>query len=118
MCGRWERTLLVLTADNGGDCGLLSGAASNYPLLGRKCTAFDGGTRVAALVAGGIVPAARRGTISTQLLYITDWYTTFCTLAGVDARDDYVDPTTNISHAIDGVCWWCRCCRWCLQCLW
>eukprot|EP00041_Stephanoeca_diplocostata_P027870 m.777542 g.777542 ORF g.777542 m.777542 type:complete len:669 (+) comp23266_c0_seq2:99-2105(+) len=104
--GMWERTLLVLAADNGGDCGLLSGAASNHPLLGRKCTAFDGGTRVAALVAGGVVPAARRGSTSSQLLYITDWYPTFCNLAGVDAADDYVDPATNASHPIDGVDAW------------
>ena len=55
--GMWETTLFVLAGDNGGDCGLPAqtnpkvggqpGAASNHPLLGRKCTAFDGGTRVA-----------------------------------------------------------------------
>ena len=70
----WENTLLLLTSDNGGDCGLprnpgnphapsQPGSASNYPLLGRKCTAFEGGTRVAAFIAGGRVPAARRGTV-------------------------------------------------------
>ena len=77
--GMWEDTLLLLTSDNGGDCGLPDqrpsggpagqpGSASNYPLLGRKCTAFEGGTRVAAFVAGGVVPEARRGTSTNQSL--------------------------------------------------
>lgn len=52
--GMWDDMLFVFTSDNGGDCGLPSqpgvpgqpGSASNYPLLGRKCTAFEGGTRV------------------------------------------------------------------------
>lgn len=83
--GMWDNTLLLLTSDNGGDCGLprnpgrpsapsQPGSASNYPLLGRKCTAFEGGTRVAAFITGGRVPLARRGTVSNQLIYITDWY--------------------------------------------
>jgi len=115
--GMWRDTVFLLTSDNGGDCGLPGqptnpsapsqpGAASNYPLLGRKCTAFEGGTRVAAFVAGGRVPPARRGTVSNQLIYITDWYPTFCNLAGVDPRDDYVHPTTKATHPIDGVDMW------------
>ena len=69
--GMWENTFFLLTSDNGGDCGLPDqpggpkgqpGSASNFPLLGRKCTAFEGGTRVAAFVAGGVIPAGRRGT--------------------------------------------------------
>lgn len=30
---------------------------TNYPLLGRKGSAFEGGTRVAALLAGSRIPA-------------------------------------------------------------
>jgi arylsulfatase A-like enzyme len=77
----WDNTLFILFGDNGGDCGLPSqangpggkpvkgqpGMASNYPLLGRKCTAYDGGTRVAAIVSGGLIPPARRGTVSNQV---------------------------------------------------
>jgi arylsulfatase I/J len=79
----WENMLFMVTSDNGGDCGLPAqtnpkvggapGYASNYPLLGRKCTAWDGGTRTAAFVAGGLVPARLRGSVNDALFYITDW---------------------------------------------
>jgi arylsulfatase B len=112
--GMWEQTLMLFTSDNGGDCGLPDqpgvggqpGSASNYPLLGRKCTAFEGGTRVAAFLVGGMVPVSRRGTVSDQLMYITDWYPTFCNLAGVDPSDAWVDPSTQAVHDIDGVDVW------------
>lgn len=112
--GMWETTVFIVTSDNGGDCGLPAqphvggapGYASNYPLLGRKCTAFDGGTRTAAFVAGGLIPANLRGTVNTALFYITDWYPTLSKLAGVDPADDWVDPVTNITHGIDGVDIW------------
>ena len=82
--GMWETTFMIVMADNGGDCGLpfqpstgvkgQPGSASNHPLLGRKCTAFEGGTRVAAFVAGGVLPVAVRGTTTTQLMSVADWY--------------------------------------------
>jgi arylsulfatase A-like enzyme len=81
--GAWATTLVLLSSDNGGDCGLPTqhnppvagqpGAASNHPLLGRKCTVFEGGTRVAALVSGGLLPPALHGTTNDQLMYIADW---------------------------------------------
>lgn len=33
-------------------------------------------------------------------------YPTFCALAGVDPADDWLDPATNLTHAIDGVNLW------------
>eukprot|EP01079_Euglenida_sp_SAG-EU17-18_P012162 gene12162-2218_t len=104
--GMWQDTLFVLTGDNGGDCGLLSGAASNYPLLGRKCTAFEGGTRTAAFVSGGLVPQSLRGTSTDVLMHVADWYPTMCNLGGVDPADDWKDPSTGIVHPIDGLNVW------------
>lgn len=78
----WNNTFVLVTSDNGGDCGLPDqpnvtgqpGSCNNFPLLGRKCTAFEGGTRVAAFVSGGIIPPAQRGTTANKsLMYITDW---------------------------------------------
>ena len=47
--------------------------------LGMKFTDFEGGTRVASWVSGGVVPAARRGTVhSAGLAHIADW----CAFAG------------------------------------
>lgn len=67
----WDNTIFVLSADNGGDCGYNSGYASNFPLLGRKCQSFDGGTRTAAFVAGGLIPAALHGTTNDALVHVT-----------------------------------------------
>lgn len=112
--GLWDSTLLVLTADNGGDCDK-SGSncehsgncemASNYPLLGRKCTPWEGGTRTAALVSGGLIPAKLRGTESNSLIHVSDWYPTLTKLAGVDPTDDWVD-STGVTRPIDGVDVW------------
>lgn len=80
---------IVLSADNGGDCGYMSGYASNFPLLGRKCQSYDGGTRTAAFVAGGLIPPALHGTTNDGLFHVADWYATLTRLAGVDATDDW-----------------------------
>ena len=102
----WENTIFMLSADNGGDCGYQSGFASNYPLLGRKCQSYDGGTRTAAFVAGGLIPAALRGTTNDDLFHVADWYHTLSKLAGVDPADDWTDPETKLTHGIDGVDIW------------
>eukprot|EP00040_Diaphanoeca_grandis_P035337 m.221881 g.221881 ORF g.221881 m.221881 type:complete len:651 (+) comp33356_c7_seq1:26-1978(+) len=106
----WENMVFMVTADNGGDCGLpldnQPGYASNYPLLGRKCTAWDGGTRTAAFITGGLIPQHLRGTTNDALFYITDWYPTFSNLAGVDPTDNWTDPSTSMTHPIDGVDVW------------
>lgn len=92
--GMWEDTLLVLTADNGGPvypspvpgfdhCG----GANNWPLLGGKSTAYEGGVRTAAFAAGGFLPQAVRGSKLEANIHIADWYATFCSLAGVDHHD-------------------------------
>ena len=99
--GMWENTLMVVVADNGGDNP--GGAASNWPLVGRKCLSWEGGTRVYGLASGGLIPAARHGSSTAQLMHISDWHVTFSTLAGVDPRDDWRDPLTGLTHALDGV---------------
>ena len=49
-------------------------------MRGGKFSNWEGGIRVAAFVSGGVVPAARRGTVETGLVAGWDWY---ATLAGV-----------------------------------
>ena len=46
-------------------------APQNHPLKGRKCTPWDGGTRVAALVTGGLIPAHLRGSSNSDLLHVS-----------------------------------------------
>jgi hypothetical protein len=63
-------TLVLFTADNGG-----IGRGNNHGLRGHKHDPWQGGTRVAAFVSGGFVPAALRGTESgNKFVHISDWY--------------------------------------------
>ena len=111
--GMYDNTLIVMSSDNGGDCGyglddgsyIERAPANNYPLLGRKCTPWDGGTRTAAMVSGGFLPTTLRGTTNGALMHVADWYATLCAVAGVDATDLY-NGTDGKLHDIDGVNQW------------
>ena len=114
--GMWENTLMVLSSDNGGyvnpesgPCNTTTGTsgpptsdmghgpacfngeagASNYPLRGGKYSVFEGGIRVNAFVSGGFLPEKVRGTVNEEMIHITDWYTTFCSIAGVSHEDPW-----------------------------
>lgn len=98
--GLWDNTLIVFSADNGG-----IGLGNNYPLRGHKHDPWEGGIRSAAFVSGGFLPEQLRGTTTgPKLVHISDWYTTFCNLAGVDASDGVV--IDGVVHDIDGVDVW------------
>ena len=66
--------------------------------------------RVASFVSGGAVPAARRGLKlggASAYVHISDWYATFCGLAGVDADDDGgVDTAGTPLPKVDGLDMW------------
>lgn len=76
----WEqRVTVIFTADNG-----TPGSVNRYwPTGHAKLTLFEGGVRVPFLVAGRAVPAARRGSVSSALVSISDVYRTVARLAGV-----------------------------------
>ena len=123
--GLWDNTILLIAADNGGDnvrqkghtgieceghgpdtyAGGNCGMASNYPLLGRKSSPWEGGTRVAALLVGGRIPAPLRSTDSTLLIHISDFYATFTRLAGVDPADKYRAPDGSVRD-VDSIDVW------------
>jgi hypothetical protein len=48
---------------------------------------FEGGTRGAAVLSGGFLPPAVRGTASQGFVAVEDWWATLLGLAGVDASD-------------------------------
>mmetsp|Transcript_10293 Transcript_10293/g.14187 ORF Transcript_10293/g.14187 Transcript_10293/m.14187 type:complete len:274 (-) Transcript_10293:356-1177(-) len=108
--GLWDDTLMVLSSDNGGfvggvaecdeieaswmpkvgngtSCFNLESGANNYPLRGGKYSSFEGGIRVNAFLSGGYLPETVRGTQQENMVTISDWYATFCALAGVDPFD-------------------------------
>lgn len=90
----WDNTLFVFSSDNGGptywsvEKSFPHGAgANNWPLKGSKVSAWEGGIRVAAFASGGLIPAKMRGSKMEQKIIISDWYGTFCAMAGVDVTD-------------------------------
>jgi len=98
--GMWDNTLIVVSSDNGGpiygtdlasvpfiNAGHTHGAASNRPLRGGKMSDWEGGIRTNAFASGGFIPQAQRGTAVEKFIHISDWYATFCHLAGVDKED-------------------------------
>jgi arylsulfatase I/J len=114
--GMWERTLMILTSDNGGYVKSPNGAcvsstarppsaasdhghgtacfngeagANNWPLRGGKYSMFEGGIRVTAFASGGYLPRGVRGTKLEGMMHVADWYATLCGLAGVDPTDEW-----------------------------
>lgn len=83
--GMWDDLLMFVVADNGGP---LNSGANNFPLKGGKYSDWQGGVRVDALVSGGFLPPQMRGQKNNGYIHITDWYATFCALAGVDPTDN------------------------------
>lgn len=75
--------------------------SSNYPLRGYKYSLFEGGIRTAAIIASPLLPQELQGTRSSTMLHISDWYVTFCRLAGLT---DCSDGLT--SAPLDGVDAW------------
>jgi arylsulfatase B len=103
----WDQALIVMTSDNGGDCRF-GQPANNFPLKGRKCTVWEGGTRVAAFVSGGFIAADLRGTASDVLMHVADWYVTLSVIVGVDPSDPVTNPSPlgTGTYDVDGVNMW------------
>lgn len=71
MKGMWENSLILVTADNGGN--LVEGA-NNYPLRGGKRSNLEGGVGSNAFVSGGYIPKKMRGKKLEAFIGIEDWY--------------------------------------------
>lgn len=99
----WNNTLIVVSSDNGGP-EYPGGGANNYPLRGGKLTSWQGGIRVNAFVSGGFIPPAMRGRKLEEYVALADWYTTFCSLAGVDIHDERAEAAKL--PPVDGLDMW------------
>lgn len=85
--GLWDNALVVVHTDNGAPVQV---GGSNFPLRGSKGSNWEGGVRVPAVVSGGLLPAAQRGTVAPPgagVAHMVDLYATFLGLAGLPAAD-------------------------------
>eukprot|EP00054_Salpingoeca_dolichothecata_P026011 m.184284 g.184284 ORF g.184284 m.184284 type:complete len:244 (-) comp25534_c1_seq1:852-1583(-) len=99
--GRYDNSVILFTSDNGGR----KQYASNYPLRGFKSSEFEGGVRLPSFIFGGLVPAAKRGTKTSDLIHLADWWPTFCGLAGVEPNDPKA-VLHGLVEQVDGVDQW------------
>ena len=82
--GMEENTLIVFCSDNGGII-----EADNRPLRSMKGDSFEGGIRTPGIVYWpGKVKA---GSTTSELIHISDWYSTFADLAGIDYKSGQLD---------------------------
>jgi arylsulfatase A len=93
--GLTDRTLIVVTSDNGGECKV----TTNAPLRAGKSTLYEGGIRVPLIVSGAGVK--RTGVCETPVCTI-DWYPTFAELAGVQPKRGYALDGESICPLLRG----------------
>ena len=106
--GIFNTTLFILTGDNGG-IPIVGG--NNYPLRGTKATTFEGGVRSIAFASGAGIHPSLRGSVSHELMHLTDWLPTIVEgIAGLSLADNTTGrpcPTcTRRVEPLDGVNQW------------
>lgn len=95
-----------MSADNGGNAG---DGGSNFPLRGNKATAWEGGVRGLSWVYGAGLSKSVKGTISHEIMHVTDWLPTLVAgAAGLDL-DASGRPCATCNRTVaplDGVDQW------------
>ncbi|CAH1131825.1 unnamed protein product [Ceutorhynchus assimilis] len=92
-----ENSIILFLSDNGAQTyGMYQNYGSNYPLKGLKFTLLEGGVRGSAVLFSPLLE--KKGYINNHLMHITDFYTTFLNVAGVELD--------KCSSSTDGINQW------------
>jgi arylsulfatase B len=98
--GMYENTLILILTDNGGPIGQGTGGNA-FPLRGGKASSWEGGFRIPSCLSGGYIPGNLRGTEYNKAVAISDWYATFCQIAGgTKCSGPGADPTGELVPGI------------------
>ena len=77
--GLYDNSVIVFTTDNGG----APDKSSNFPLRDGKESLYEGGVRGVGWVHSPLL--CRRGLTSNRMMFITDWFTTLLSVAGLES---------------------------------
>ena len=82
--GMYENSVIVFTTDNGGSGDpTLKVQSSNFPLRDAKESLYEGGVRGVGWVHSPFL--CRRGLTNKKMMFITDWFTTLLSVAGLES---------------------------------
>lgn len=102
--GQLDNTLLIVTSDNGSHWPMADvrryDHRANGRFRGQKADIHEGGHRVPFIVRWPSVVEA--GTVSDQLLCLTDLMATFAAIVGHDLPDSAAEDSFNILPAFEG----------------
>ena len=79
--GLYDNSVIVFTTDNGGN----GNGASNFPLRAGKESLYEGGIRGVGWVHSPLL--CRRGLTSKRMMFITDWFSTLLSVAGLESLE-------------------------------
>ena len=77
--GIYENSVIVFTTDNGG----AADKSSNFPFRDRKESLYEGGVRGVGWVHSPLL--CRTGYENNRMMFITDWFNTLLSIAGLES---------------------------------
>ena len=101
--GRWEHSLVVVTADNGSPttgCGGAQGG-QNWPYRGGKCSAWEGGLRAVSFAHGPAL-GVRAGATYDAPAHAVDWLPTLLAIARVRGGGGFDLDGISLRDALTG----------------